>query len=675
MARDIRTNVPANKAEPFKLTLDNWKPGLVTLVDQTVAVPGSVVDSKNMMQVQDGRWKTRWGTQYYGNSLGDTIDGIARYVATDGTSHLVAVVAGTIKRSTDNGNTWTICSGATLTSGKQPYFIQSGTSAKNYLYITNSTGNIVRYDGTTTLVTFTSLTTPVAPTLALGSGLGAGSFNVYYKVTAINEVGETAASTAGTSAITIDRDNWKNDPTAADTQYINLTLTRVTGATRYMIYFAKGANDDFLFLDSIADPGTGTTFTYHDNGKADTTSFIVAPATDSTLGPKIGPMELSGNRIWSTKDHDNPWRVWWSGTFPHMGAFNPYYDGGYIDLELGGAERPQSVVHYRDGKGGSFATVLTADPEGNGSIWQIDLQNIQVGNFSYTQPVPTKIVGSIGTVAPLSVVKVKNDIMFLNRKGFFTLGSKAQMLNLLSTDEISANIRPDIRGLTGSSIQNAAGIFYDAKVFYAVPSGSTTNNAVYVNDTERRNWSGPWTVGVKQFLVYSDTTGSNHLLAVPTTGTQLIEFREDVLGDLGVAFETQLITGLSPVDPRDRRRFAKVMFADIELSHATGNISVSLIGTSRSGSYSTIKSLSVSGPLANAGYDTQPFSSAFFSDDSLVPKVSSDIVTRKYSRIGKKLNMVQFRISTNDLNASYTLLSLQARGFYIDSRDPSSWKV
>ena len=68
-----------------------------------------------------------------------------------------------------------------------------------YLYLTNGTDNIVRYDGTTTLQTYTALATPAAPTVA-ETGLAGTGNNFYYKVSAVNQVGFSIASAASTAA-------------------------------------------------------------------------------------------------------------------------------------------------------------------------------------------------------------------------------------------------------------------------------------------------------------------------------------------------------------------------------------------------------------------------------------------------------------------------------------------
>lgn len=666
MSRVVDKKLPPTKQQIVNMRLEKFNGGLITLIDESLLAPTAVKVAKNLMQTQDGRWSTRWGTDYYGTTLGGTIEGADRYVS-GGSSHLVVVVqngdgTSSVKRSTNDGATWSTCSGGTLTSGYKPYFLQ----INNYLYIANGIDALHRYDGSTVLLTYVALSTPGTVTPSRGSGLSAGSFTNFYKVSAVNTVGETIASAEASMTTDVARNNWKNDPTSADTQYIDLDWADVAGAIRYLIYYSDASGEEVL-LDNV------TVSSYHDNGKADVASTVFAPTANTTTGPTFGPMEISGNRIWGTKDPNNSWRVYWSGTTPAPGNFSPIYDGGYVDLELGGAEMPQRIVHYRDGKGGSFATVLTSDPEGNGSIWQIDLQTVTVGNFQYTQPVPVKIVGSTGTIAPLSVVKVRNDIMFFNRKGFFTLGSKAQMLNLLSTDEISSNIRPDIRALTGTALGNVAGYYYDAKVFYSVPSdGSSVNNAIYVNDTERRNWSGPWSFGVERFLGYADTGGDNHLLAVPVSGSQLMEISSGINGDLGVAFNTQLVTGLLPVAD-DRTLFAKIRRAYIELSQPVGPITFTVLGTQRHKVFQGFKPLTIEDTVSNAGFDTFGFSTNPFDDTSLIPTAFSRSTIKKYLKIQKKLNNIQFEITTNTFNAAYTLLTLQAKGFVVEGRDPSDW--
>lgn len=665
MARDIKISTGGNLPET-RINISTFRKGLVTLTDESLLPFDAAKESKNLFQTMDGRWTPRWGSDYYGATTSATLYGAAIFTTSNKVNYLVVASGTAIKFSTNNGATWTTCTGASITAGNKVYFQQIGT----YLYIANGVDNLIRFDGTSVLLPFASISSPAAPT-ATKTGLGATTYTASYKITAVNGVGETAASTAGTATVSKTRDNW-----TTGTDFITLSWTKVTGATAYNIYYNDDTNGgtQHYYIGSVLQPA-GATASFTDNGEDNqpANTYVTAPAGDTTTGPKFAQMELSGNRLWATLDPNNAFRVYWSGAGSDIGTFSEFTGGGYIDLEKGGRERPTAVVHYRDGKGGAFATVFTSDNEGNGSTWQISLDTVTVGNVSFAVPTAIKIVGSIGSNAPLSVVKVRNDIQFFNTRGWYSLRSKAQMLNLLSTDEISGNIRPDIEGMTGTAINNVCAYFYKAKVFCSMPYGSSTNNTIYVNDTERLNWSGPWTFGVERFFEYTDSDGVNHLLAVPIDGQRLIEISDAIEGDLGVAFETKYVSGLYPVDA-DRNAFAKIRYVYFEFNNPVGDINITVLGTEKKKGYSNLKSVTILDTVSNAGYDTQQFSSAPFSDTSITPTTFAQASVKKRIRVNKLLNNIQFVITTDLTSSQYALLNIQAKGFIIPTGDPQRWK-
>lgn len=668
MARDV--TLPKRDQLPrTKVNIEDFRRGLVTLINESLLPSNAAKESRNLMQNMDGRWTPRWGTEYYGVDTGATIYGGASYTTDAGVNHLVSVSGTAVKRSDDDGESWDSCTGQTMTAGNRVFFKQIGS----YLYIANGVDNLVRYDGTTTLQVYSAISTPgtITPTKA---GLGSTTYTASYRVSAVNSVGETVASTAGTVTISKTRDNW-----TAGTDYITVTWSKVTGATAYNVYYMDNLNGGgrHCYLGSVDQP-SGATVTFTDNGEASQplNTYVVAPEDDTTTGPKFSQMELSGNRLWATLDPDNPWRIYWSGAGPDVGSFSPFVGGGYIDLEKGGRERPKCVVHYRDGRGGAYATVFTSDPEGVGSIWQISLESVTVGNISFTLPSAIKIVGSIGSAAPLSVTKVRNDIHFFNRRGWFSLRSKAQMLNLLSSDEISGNIRPDMQSLTGSALENVCAYFYDAKVFTSVPQGSTSNNNIYVNDTERLNWSGPWSTGVERFFEYSDANGGNHLLAVPVNGSRLIELSENFNSDLGVAFDTRYISGLLPIS-EDRNAWAKIKYAYIEVNNPIGEIVFTVFGTPKRGGFQQIGTVTIDSTSyeSTVGFSTFAFSSTEFSATPAGTGNTTQSIVKKRAKINKLVNNLQFKITTQNVEDDYTLLTLSAKGYLIPTGDPQDWKT
>lgn len=662
MARETRVG-SRQKLPTVTLTIDKFNRGLITLIDESLLPVNAATEARNLIHAMDGRWAPRWGSAYYGVTTSATIYGAATYTTDAGATHLVVASGTAIKRSTDNGATWSSCSGASITAGNKVYFLQIGSK----LYISNGVDNLIRYDGTTTLLAYSGISAPGTPT-ATKTGLTGTTYTASYRVSAVNDVGETAASTADTETIGKIRDSW-----TAGTDYITVTWSKVTGATAYNVYYKDDASSNVeIYCGSVTQP-SGSTVTFVDTGETALNAFVEYPSGDTTTGPKFAQMTLSGNRIWATKDPNNPWRVYWSGTGTYQGAFSEFFGGGYIDLEKGGRERPEAVAHHGDGKGGAYATVLTSDPEGLGSIWQISLDTATIGNTSFTVPTAVKIVGSVGTKASLSVAKVRNDIFFFNTRGWFSLGPRPQLLNILSTDEISSNIRPDIRAMTGSALGNVCAYYYDAKIFVSMPYGSSTNNVIYVLDTERKSWSGQWTAGAERFFEYTDTSGSNHLLAVPIGGQRLIEFAENIDGDLGVAFDTRYLSGLIPVNT-DRNAFAKVRYAYVELNNPVGNINFSVLGTEKRRGFNQLRSITISDTVSSAGYSTQQFSNFQFSDTSLTPTVYSQSSVKKRIRINRLLNNIQFKITTSSRGDSYTLLALQAKGYLVPTRDPSSWR-
>jgi hypothetical protein len=579
------------------------------------------------------------------------------------------VAGGTIYRSLDYGATWTACTGATLTAGSKVWMIQDHA----YMYITNGTNNITRYDGTTTLVTYTVLSTPgiVTPTESGGTVMTGTGYHHYYKVSAVNQVGFTLPSPATIDVqASLPRAQWT--PT---TDYVTLTWGSVINATRYDIYFS---DDDvtYVYLDSVtaaASPG------YRDDGTAVANPTITSPTGNTTQGPKVKRLEQIGSRLWGVEDSENPFRVWWSGSGSYAGYFSSAYDGGWIDLMSGSQFRPVRVVDYRDGKGTPYATVWCKSADGLGCIWQITLETLTIGDISITVPSAFRLPGSRGTDAPGSVVNVLNDYFFYNSQAFYNLGSRAQFLNLLSTDEISANIRPTVKQISSGAASGIASIYNDAKVLISYPIGGTTNNTTGVYDTERKAWiPEAFTVGFERFFnmveISSDGTKTPRLLAWKPGDTRLTLISPSISGDYGVAFNTSLVTGLYPVS-RDRFEFMWIEDGEVEFSQPQGTTYAELIGIERSRGFSTQNSETIEAQTSNVGWSTFAWSSTAWTDTSIIPETFSESSVKRYFRVLRELNAYQWRITTSSLGASYLLRTLQLKGTLTQGGKPRGWRL
>jgi len=646
------------KRRDAAIEIKDFKGGSNLLLAEARLAPNESKTALNLIQVQDGLWKPRWGSAYYGEDLGESIDGAKEFVKSDGTTELIAISNTKAWKSTDGG-AWSEITGATFTAGTPCYFMQIA----GYLYIANGTDALARYDGTN-LITYTSISAPASFTASrVASGLSSGTYTYYGEITALNDVGESTPASEISITVNKARDSW-----VADTDKgVYWGWGAVASATAYQLYVSESSGRERLLYQ-----GSNTSFI--DDGSKEFNDFVETPEDNTTTGPKFKSMTVSGNRIWSTNDPDNKYKVYWSGTGTDMGKFSSFYGGGWVNLERGGREMPTSVVHYQSGQGAGIATVLCRTPEGKGSIWQIGIDTLTVGTESFSVPTTGKIVGSFGTESILGVVATNNDVLFPNKRGVYSLGPEKNYYGILRTNELTSKIRPYWRSLIGSLMDDVCGYFYDSKVFFSVPTTASGNTRTIIYDLERLNWTVEWTIGAKSFTEYTDTDGVTHFLYIPNSGTQLIELSEYIQGDLGVAFTTQYTSGRLPVS-KLWKDFMKVKKVFIKLGSPRGAISFEVLGTQKSRPFASVGAATITATTANTGLGWDPLGSVQMGDTSGTPETFSDSSDPRYIQVRKKLRDIQFSLTTNSYDADYVLQGIIVEGNLIRTNPSSDWKL
>lgn len=595
------------------------------------------------------------------------------YYDTGSGTHLVCVGDGNVFRSTDNATTWTLCTGFTLNSLADVNLVQYNA----FLYLVNGLNIICRYNGTTTLQSYTVLTTPAAPTAAVSSGATGTTYTSYYKISAVSPVGFSIASAKVTVQANKPRGNYD-----ATSNYVTLTLPAYQATeTRVDIYYS---DDDlnYYYLDSQTTPN----LTYVDNGAAIIIPSTTAPTTNTTQGPTVAELAVVGNRMYGVRDPNYPYRIWFtSGTSP-LGSFSNGYDGGYLDWQLGGKYFPVKVEDYRDGKGTNIATVWLNSADSQGAIIQMSLGTLTVGNLSITVPSAYKLPGSRGTPAPRSVVNVLNDYVFYNSQAFYNLGNRQDLLQILSTDELSGNIRPTVRTINPAAESGICAIYYDAKIYISVPYGSSTiNNATVIYDTELKAWlPTAYDKGFKQFLRYTSTDGVHHLLGLKSGDNRLTELgtlytnSASIQGDYGVAFQTELLTGLYATTPKDRYGFQFTEEMEYEFSEPNGTLNIELLGIDHAKGFTSVKTAVLdigSTTVSDAGWGTFGWDQDPWDDTAIVPSVLSEVSAKRYTVVNRELNAVQWHVFTNSLDAAYVMRSLQTWGTNTQDAHPSKWRI
>jgi len=655
--------------KPFTLTINQFKGGTVTLLDESRLTQQSVSLSQNVMLDQDGVWKVRYGTQNYGKTLVGPIDGVGTAVTynTDGTttSLLLAIDNGSLKVSSDGGN-WTTVAGKTWATGKTAQLMQINSR----VYIVNGYDKLAYYDVVAnTIVTYTALGSATAPTLASynpsgTSSLASGSYNLYYRISYVKNGFESNSSSELVVPVNKQRSAWLNNATVSD--QISLNLPSIAGiADSINIYYSDQSGKEYYL-------STTTQTVWTDNGLGSPNIYNAYPKADSSAGPILSTIALSGNRLWGTGEPSNPYRVYFASATV-QGSFDQFAGAGYIDLNLGSSERPQAIKHFRTGKGDAVATVFTSDPVGGGSVWFISLSTIQISTIGITIPSASS-QGSIGTSSPLGLVQSANTVYYPSVKGFQSLGSTPNVLNVLATSEISSSIRPNVQGISTSAAKSISGIYYLGRIFWSVPFGNSTNNQIWVLDLERNAWCIAWTTAVKQFVEYADSTGTPHLLAVPMSGTQLIEFSPNFVGDLGTAFSTDLESGLIYWD-KDHSLWARVDKVYFELGRPKGTINLTVSGTQKNKPLQQIKTLTLTATTdTTSGIGSDAIGDFIIGDSAYSPSSYSQSSIKKRLLIRKRLSNLKWAVSSSDINAGYSLLEVVIKGKIIPTSDPTAYK-
>lgn len=608
-------------------------------------------ESLNMQLIEDGIWDKRPGTRTL-LEMGDDVDGFAEYVKSDGTRELIIASGGDIYKSTDLENT-SVISGATYTANNDCFFLQINT----YLYITNGVDAMIRYDGST-LAQYNALTAMGTVTPTRGAGLSAGSYNYYYKVTAVNAVGETAPSAEATISVNIERDLWD-----AANETIDLAWSAVTGALKYIIYFS----DVTGFEEKLAEV---TTNSFSDDGSQVPNPYIVPPTADSSSGPKLKYTWIANNRIWGT-DPNNPFRIWFSGSGVNIGNFNTGFGGGWVEVEKGGRS---TAVAGKEYQGKSHAIFQT--PEGTGNLWQITLesQTISGSDVSFIVPVPTKVVGQAGSNAPRSVIIVNNDMWGVNKSAVQVWGNEAQYYNVIRSSQISAKIRPYMQSLSSDSISKVCAYYResDTRVYISVPTSSGDPNRTIVYDREREAWYKDWSVGFTQFGEFTDTDGNTRFLG--SDGVNIKEISDSYQDDDGEAFVWRYVSPQLPIAD-DWTQFAKIKKMYVRLRNTTGSINLSVSGTRKTRAYSQLGTATIEQGDSDTGIGWDPMGSVLMGETDGTPTVFAQESLIRFIKVNKLLRDIQWTIEGDSSVDRAAITGLMAKGFLVSAGDPSDWKL
>jgi hypothetical protein len=306
-------------------------------------------------------------------------------------------------------------------------------------------------------------------------------------------------------------------------------------------------------------------------------------------------------------------------------------------------------------------------------LWKIDFTSQSVpGGSTVTIPVPTKVIGQVGSLSPRSIVLVENDMWFANKYGIYVAGNEPNFYNLVRTNEISNKLRPYMQSLNASTYNQICGYYFKQNVYFSVPTQSGDNNQIVVYNRERLAWSKPWSIGVSQFGQFTTTDSITHFLG--SSGKKLIEFSTSYADDDGVAFSWQYVSPQMPLD-QNWTQFMKVKKVYIRTRNLSGNVKLTISGTRKYKSYSNLATATITQGSSDTGIGWDPIGSVAMGSTTGAPTTYFVESLIKFLKINKLLRDIQWTVSGSSAIDRATITGIMAKGFMINAGDPSTWKL
>lgn len=529
------------------IPLQEWGKGLFTRFDRDRIPLDGLSTSENLRLSQNGTFGPRPGTRLYGTyqPIGIVLGEVFEFVRVESGLPITYNIwaenrngMGTVLVNKDGGTPITV-------TGKNyavtaPFHFSQGNNRVN---ITNGVDYLSYMDiSTFTITAFASISTPTSTSATASSALSGTTYVLRYRVAASGSVGETPASAAQTVSVAKLREAWNGS-----TEYVTFTWNRITTGvmpTRYNIYVGDQAGNEY-YLDSVADAGTGTTQSYVDNGSIQTNSLRIAPAGDSTSGPRFTRTTNIKGQIYGVGDTDNPERIWFDGGSTQSNLdFSSFNGGGWVAPNKGGKDFPVRVIAFRDGKGTPMAACLSQGTNGSGKRYLLSPATTTLGSTTISYMSVVEDNGQDGTDAPDSVVFLNDALFYLSRSGIKTSRTSPNIQNIISTSGISDNISTVIQGLNYRVLNKAVSAVNDQVIYFSFANQSSTNNVMYIADLRQQGaWMGPWEIAADWLWQYGDNTQGKSLM-LGLVANQFVQFDDTVnTNDVGKVFQTNAASG------------------------------------------------------------------------------------------------------------------------------------
>lgn len=576
---------PRSTAQPeiSRLSIKSWNKGYISAMDAGRMPNSGLLKMTNAMLRQNGTVAPRPGTRQYGDTLPGEILGFDEYVEIVGNKRVTKLLA--IVKDGErahaytalDGKNWVKIDGADYNGESYPTF----TQVRDRVVITNSKDYLSYYD----IQKKKNIRPEALPTVtgvkAEAVGMAGTNETLYYCVTAVKN-GETARSDSASVKVSKGRTEWRGknvDKTKGQAEeYVKITWNKIKDAEYYILYCGISPTS-LRMMDIVGQINdTASTQSYEDVGQKILNPNVIPPNSNSTAGVKAARSVLVASRLYLLGDEDDPWKITFGGADPDTMLDFSAFAGGYIRINAGSKEIPVAMRPFRNGKGDAVPMVLCSETNGNGSLKYLQSSSMQLDSTNIQWISVIDDNGRDGTDAPDSVVVYNNALIYISKTGFKTTLTKPQMQNVLSTDNLTDNIQPDVERLNSNFIHKSIGLEVNGMIYFAVPVGSEKLNQLWVLDMKRGGvWCMPWVIGdINDLKVYGSSDGKTRVLLA--IGDKLIELTDEVkMTDSGKPFITDIGSGVVKFS-EDGAMWTSLVDITFILLKPTGTINFSVSG-------------------------------------------------------------------------------------------------
>lgn len=607
-----------------------FRKGLNLILRPTEIGYDEMSESVNVLLTGSGVPTGRWGTElFFETSSSRDIGGIGSFISRDQSQRDVLVLSYDGKVVKKDGLSYTVVAGQSYPTGSVARFEQLG----NKTYIVSEHVPFTEYNGTA-LSTHLTISPPTGLSATNYSG-ATGANRVSYKVVQISvNGGQTTPSTNYVLS---------NLPTDLTKTEIRLFWTAASCATYSGFEIYRGKEGDETYLAST---DAGVTY-YVDRGEP-ASETIFAPITNTTGGIKSKIIAKYKDRLLIVPI-DDPNKLIISGRYPNHYKFSWYDGGGYIYIDpdtgdniVGIAIQPiaDRVVVYKEN-----------------SSYLVNLDTIQIGNYTVLNPQYSPISTSIGCSSPDTIATVENDTFYFGKDGLYVTGYEPNFLNIIRTNEISARIRPYLELLSNDDYRTACAMYVDKKYLLSFP----LRKEIVVYDRERGCFAGIWRFpfGIVKMRKFHDVGGNERWILGLDNGKVAV-FSKYSNSDMGSVIEKRIKT--NKTDFGDWTTLQTIEYFYFLFRNVTGSTNVSILLENREGVTSAIKTFTITGSETHgfACYGVDTYGTAKYGvSNSTSVSVSSDEIPRwgKLFKIGK---LLQMEISATSANSNFELLKIHA---------------